>query len=374
MKSILQDLPLLWNIVIFISSAALVWTAGVRLSKYADKIIERTGISEVFIGTLGLAIITSLPEVATTLSATLTNNVSMAVNNLFGSIALQVCILAVGDALIKNTSLSGSLENPVSRLQAICLSFLLALAAVAILYKDVAIFHVGLWSVVLFGFYTLFSYIINYFKRLKWWTTEPKERESIGKVKAIVSKRISEEKKNEKLEKSKESNANKKEELPKVLISRLGLFSLLAAIAVLAGGYFVANSADVIAEETPIGSGFMGFFFVGLTTSLPELSTTISAVKLKRYRMAFSNIFGTNLLNVGLILLADLFYFEGPALDEVNDFAAVGAILGILLTSVYQVGLTIKFKKVFFRLGFDSLLVILFYIIGTLILFNLRDT
>lgn len=368
----LQDLPLIWNIVIFIVSGALVWGSGVRLSKYADKIIEKTGVSEVFIGTLGLAVITSLPEVATTLSATLADNVSLAINNLFGSIALQITVLAVGDAVLKNISLSGTLENPVSRLQAACLSFLLALAAVAILYKDVAIFHIGLWSVVLFIFYVILFRVINYFKKLKWWVTMPEERESIGKVKAIVSEREAE--KAQKEEGSDADTDGKEKEKPSgILVSRLGLLSLLAAIGVLVGGYFVANSADIIAEKTGIGSGFMGYFFVGLTTSLPELSTTISAVRLKRFRMAFSNIFGTNLLNVGLVFLADLFHFEGPALDEVSDFAAVGAILGIMLTCIYQIGLAIRFKKTFFRLGFDSLLVVLFYIIGAIILFNMRN-
>lgn len=363
----LQNLSLVWNIIIFILSGALVWRSGVKLSKYADKIIEKTGISDVFIGTLGLAVITSLPEVATTLSATLADNASLAVNNLFGSIALQITILAVGDAFLKNTSLSGLLENPVSRLQASCLSFLLGLAAIAILYNDFAIFHIGLWSVVLFIFYVILFRVINYFKKLKWWVTEPEERESIGQVKAIVSKRM------EEIEQEEEAESQKKEKTARVLKSRLGLFSLLAALGVLIGGYFVANSADVIAQKTGIGSGFMGFFFVGLTTSLPELSTTISAVKLKRYRMAFSNIFGTNILNVGLVLLADLFYFEGPVLDEVSNFAAAGAILGIMLTSIYQIGLILRFKKSFFRLGFDSLLVVIVYIIGSIILFNMQN-
>lgn len=371
MDNFLQDLSLLWNIVIFIASGALVWGAGVRLSKYADKFIEKTGVSEVFIGTLGLAVITSLPEVATTLSATLADNPTLAVNNLFGSIALQITILAVGDAFIKNTSLSGSLDNPVSRLQAICLSFLLAVAAIAILYEDIAIFHVGLWSVVLFALYLALFYVINYFKGMKWWLTEPEERESIGKVKAIVSERMAEKKKEEE---ENDSDDKEKVKLSEVLMSKVGLFSLLAAIGVLVGGYFVANSADVIADRTGMGSNFMGYFLVGLTTSLPELSTTVSAAKLKRYRMAFSNIFGTNLLNVGMVLLVDLLHTEGPALDEVGNFAAAGAVFGILLTSIYQIGLAIRFKKTFFRLGFDSILVVLFYIIGAIILFNMRNT
>lgn len=69
MGDFLQNLPLTWNIVIFVISGALVWGAGVRLSHNSDEIIDKTGVSEVFIGTLGLALITSLPEVATTVSA-----------------------------------------------------------------------------------------------------------------------------------------------------------------------------------------------------------------------------------------------------------------------------------------------------------------
>lgn len=365
-----QNLSLVWNILIFVASVGLVWGAGVRLSKYADKFIEQTGFSEVFMGTLGLAVITSLPEVATTVSATLTNNISMAVNNLFGSIALQVSVLAVGDFMLRKTSLSASLDNPVSRLQAICLSFLLALAAVAILFQDMAVFHVGLWSIMLFVFYLMLFYLINYFKRMKWWVTEPDERESIGKVKAIVSERV-QEKEELAQDEEKERHGNKKS-AGELLLSSLGLFFLLSAVGILLGGYFVANSADAIAQKTGLGSSFVGYFLVGISTSLPELSTTISAAKLRRYRMAFSNIFGTNLLNVGLVLLIDLLYEEGPVLEAVGDFAAAGAILGILLTSIYQIGLTIRFKKTFARLGFDSLLVLLAYLAGMFILFNMR--
>ena len=234
-----------------------------------------------------------------------------------------------------------------------------------------AIFHVGVASVVLFGFYLILFYIINYFKRMKWWLVEPEKRESIGKVKRIVSQKLEQQEK-KKDDKHKEQKQEEKKKLSEVIGSKLGLLSLLSAIGILAGGFFVANTADVIANKTGLGSSFMGFFFVALTTSLPELSTTVTAVKLKRYRMAFSNIFGTNLLNVGLVLLADVFYFNGPALQEVGSFAAAGALLGILLTSIYQIGLTMRFRKTFFRLGFDSILVVVFYIAGVLVLYNIK--
>ncbi len=360
----LQNLSLFWHIAIFIAAASVVWGAGVKLSRYADEFIDKTDASDVFVGSIGLALITSLPEVATTISATLAKNPGIAINNLLGSIALQVTILVIADAYLKNTSLSGLLESPVARLQAICLVFLLSVATIAIVHNDVAIFHVGIWSVSLFLFYVGTSYMINYFKGLKWWITEPRERESIGQVKAIVRDR---ERKQEK-----EPDDEEKISFSKALFSSLGLYVLIGAVFVLIGGYLVANSADIISKKTGIGSNFMGFFFVGITTSLPELSTTITAVKLERPRMAFSNIFGTNLLNVGMIFLADIFYFDGPVLNEVDNFSVAAGLLGIMLTSVYLMGLTIQFKKAFFNLGIDSILVLVFYIIGSIILLTIK--
>lgn len=367
MNEFIEDLPLIWNIAIFILSGILVWRSGIKLSKFADKIIDRTGLSEVFIGTLGLALITSLPEVAITLSATFANNINIAINNLLGSSVLQITILAVGDAMISNTSITASIENPASRLQVNCLSFLLGVAAIAILYEDIPVFHVGLWSVVIFIFYLFFFYMINYFKNTQGWQSEPEKHISIEKVKDIVSKKTDQRKK----ENSQDSDGEEK--TSRVLMSSLGLFSLLAAIGILIGGTFVGQTADVISERTGLGSSFMGFLFTGLASALPELSTTIKAVKLGRYEMAFSNIFGTTLLNVSMILLIDLFYFHGPVLNEVDNFSVAGATLGLVLISIYQMGLTLKLKKTFFRMGLDSIAVILCYIIGIIILFNMRN-
>ena len=78
MGNFIQNLSLAWITAIFCLAAVLVWWSGVRLSNLADRIIGKTGISEVFIGSLGFAVITSLPEVATTVSATLLDNVDLA--------------------------------------------------------------------------------------------------------------------------------------------------------------------------------------------------------------------------------------------------------------------------------------------------------
>jgi Ca2+/Na+ antiporter len=90
--------PLWLNTLIFLFSAGTIWSAGVRLERNADAIAKRTGLGTAFTGMLGIAAATSLPEVATTITAVaLLNNPTLAVYNLVGGVALQTGILAVAD-------------------------------------------------------------------------------------------------------------------------------------------------------------------------------------------------------------------------------------------------------------------------------------
>jgi cation:H+ antiporter len=83
-------LPPWANILIFIAAAALVWFAGVRLSSYAEVISDRTGVGKAFIGALMLGGVTALPEAATTVTASVVKNAPLALNNIFGGVAMQV--------------------------------------------------------------------------------------------------------------------------------------------------------------------------------------------------------------------------------------------------------------------------------------------
>ena len=89
----------LWlNALIFLLVAGTIWFAGMRLERHADAISERTGLGQAFTGLLLLSVSTSLPEVATTITAVaLLNNPTLAVYNLLGSVALQTGILALAD-------------------------------------------------------------------------------------------------------------------------------------------------------------------------------------------------------------------------------------------------------------------------------------
>src|SRR5690606_10938507 len=108
---------------------------------------------------------------------------------------------------------------------------------------------------------------------------------------------------------------------------------------ILAGGWALASVGDVLAEQTGLGASFVGVALVASSTSLPEVSTTLAAVRRGNHQMAVANILGTNCLEVGLFFVADVFYREGPILAQVDRSALFAAALGMIVTAIFLAGL-----------------------------------
>src|SRR3569833_4341937 len=84
--------------VIFAASAAIIKKAGKKLSDTVDVLSERFGLGEALGGVILLAIATNLPEVAITASAAWHGDLSIAVGNILGGIAIQTVVLVLLDA------------------------------------------------------------------------------------------------------------------------------------------------------------------------------------------------------------------------------------------------------------------------------------
>ncbi len=137
-------------------------------------------------------------------------------------------------------------------------------------------------------------------------------------------------------------------------------------------GFLVARTGDVLAAQTGLEASLVGVVLVAIATSRPEVSTTLAAVRLGEYEMAFSNIFGTNLFDVLLIFLVDAFYQGGPVLNEVGRSSVFGALLGIAVTTVYLAGLVEPRDRVILRMGVDPLVVPITCLRGVALLYQLR--
>ena len=128
-------------ILLLIVAAVVVWISGTRLSKLSDQLAKRTGLGRAFIGVLLLGGITSLPEVATTLTASVEGNAGMAISNILGGVSMQVTILAVVDFWVRKQPISTSTSTIVLIMEGSMVIILLALTGVFMLVPGFSIFH-----------------------------------------------------------------------------------------------------------------------------------------------------------------------------------------------------------------------------------------
>lgn len=343
--------PLWLNLLLFAAGAAGIWIAGTRLSRYADALADRTGVGRAFIGALLLGGITSLPEGVTTITASAIGSVSLAVNNIFGGVAMQVAVLAVADAAIPGRAISVRIRGSSVLLQAALLVLVLTVAAAGMAVGDTAVLGVGAWSSAILVTAILAFFLIHRDRSYDTW--EPEEPPPGGADE----------------ERAAEEGRNPAREHP---TGRLAIFIAAAAAAILVAGYAVARSADALAVQTGLGESFVGVLFLAVATSLPEVSTTLAAARMGQFTMAFSNIFGANILDMAVLFLADLVHGGGPVLNAVGPFSLVAALLGGAVTVVYLVGLLERRKRVVAGMGLDSLVVLALYMGGMVLLYTMR--
>lgn len=329
--------PLWVNAVIFITAAIVVWFAGVRLTRNLDVIAVRMGLDHAFVGMLLLGGITSLPEVANVSTASAMGNPALAVNNLLGSAAINVFLLAVADAWIGRRAVTGVIARPSTMMMAtLCMLVLIAIA-MAITIGDVEIYGFGLAGLIIctmsIGFFRLAT---GYDARSPW-----------------------------QVETSDEGEEEPREETDGSISMRgLSLRVIFDGALIFAAGYALSQTGDGISQQTGMTSALVGFALIGLATSTPELSTITTALRLRRPEMAFGQVLGTNFINLSLLPLGDALFRGGPLINQLGTFEIVSALLGATLIGVFLVGLLEHRDRTIWKMGYDSAIVILLFTSG----------
>jgi cation:H+ antiporter len=345
--------PLWLNGVVFMLGSVSIWFAGVRLERNADAISERTGLGKAFTGMLLLAAATSLPEVATTITAVaLLNNPTLAVYNLVGGVALQTGIIAVAD-WAKGRPGALTYFNPrfVLLIEGVGLLVLLQLTIAGLTTHGLpSVASISAWSALILLAYIYVMYLTYRHQGHPRWTpskTDDSPQEAAGSPAHGVTQ-----------------DQQDRHSTNSVWL-RFALFSLL----VLGAGWIVAQSADVLADQTGLGDAFLGATLLALATSLPEVSTTTSAARNGRYSMAISNVFGSNAFDVSLLFLADLLYRGGTIMEHAGASAIFVAAIGAIMTTIYLWGMLERRDRAVFGVGRDSAAAVIVYLAGMTVLY-----
>jgi cation:H+ antiporter len=320
----------------FILTSVVIVYAATQLAKYGDVIAVRTRLGGMFVGTLLLAAVTSLPEVLTTISALWEGAPDLAAGNLLGSNMFNMLLLAVLDVvhskhrLLRKAAFKHALSGSLT-------IFIIGLAVFFILADiDLQIGWVGADSLILIAVYVTAIRLLR-------------SSSSAGGRQAGQT-------------------AELPEGLPTLRKALIGFG--LAAAALIVVTPLMVNSSVRIAEITGLGTTFIGTTLVALVTSLPEMVTTIAAAKYGADDMAIGNLFGSNLFNMAALGLTDFFFLQGRFLGVVNpDFVLVG-LLGLIMTGMALIGNLARLDRRIVFIEIDSLLLILVYFGGLWFLYS----
>jgi cation:H+ antiporter len=338
-----ENLSLGINAAIFVAAATAVWKAGSRLAQRADGIAQKTGLGSALLGIFLLGGITSLPELAVAVSATVAGAPELSVNDVLGSAAINVVILAAADAVYGRKALTSTPGTPEVMLQGTLGIVLLALVVGATLAGDVLVGGIGAWSWAILAAYLVALWIVSKSQGLRSWRPDrnpapeaPPEQEHDRSLRRLI------------------------------------VGAVVAGAIILVAGFLLAKTGEALAKQTGLGTSFFGAVLLGLSTSLPEVSTVLAAVRLKRYEMAMSDVLGTNLFNVIILVLVDALHDGEPVLVAAGPFAAFGALLAVVLTAIFLVGMLERRDRTVMRMGVDSLAALACYAAGVVVLYQLR--
>ena len=282
------------ELVLFLFLAGLTVFLSFRLSYYADLLNKTTNISGVFIGGILLAGITSLPELVTCLSSIFLNNPYLAIGDILGSNFFNIAMMCFFDILFIKTMFYNYTKNRYY------LIYVLLILNYLIMYLfmggtfNLEIFNIGLPS---------FIIIITYIFYLKNAKEEETKKEVITTQEHVLLK-----------------------------FFLVGLFMVIVSI-------LLTLVVNLIAGKNPnVASSFIGAILLGITTSMPEVITFIALIKMKSFDLALSDIIGSNLFNLLILAIGDIFLKNKEIYYFVDKESMFLLIFGFILTilSFYQ--------------------------------------
>ncbi len=317
--------------LVFFLSAAAVVLAGSRLSRDGDTIAERTGLGGAWVGAVLVSGATSLPELATDIAAVRMGERSLAVGDLFGSNMANMLILAVADLSVRRVQVLSrvTVNQVLVGLVAILLTSLAAVGIVTPLRLQLA--GIG-WATLALG--------VSYLLGMRLLHVNRGQTAFAGEAEA----------------------AEHAARLPSLRTAIIGF--ILSAAGILAAAPFLARSAGQIAEELGLASGFVGMVLLALTTSLPEVTVSVAAVRAGSYDLAVGNLLGSNAFNMAILPVLDAVDGPAPLLTGLEPGLLVGALFGILLMGQVLLGILNRSERRIWYLEPDALFLIATYGLG----------
>jgi cation:H+ antiporter len=168
-------------------------------------------------------------------------------------------------------------------------------------------------------------------------------------------------------------NTQRKNPQREVMIMLFLLFFLVAVVTVLTATK-LSTYADVISEKTAVGGMLIGSMLLAGATSLPEITTSYTAVMLNNPDLAVGSILGSNLFNLVILACLDLYFRKDQFFERVWTQHRYTIGIGIALMFLVLFSLRLNSMFIILGIGIDTFIILTCYIIGMIILSKLKQT
>ena len=329
----MEEAPSLLAVLLgLVAGAAGVVYAGIVLAKSADVIATKTGLGGLWLGMVLLAFATSLPELATAAVTVLIDAPDLAAGNLFGSNMANMLILAAlnlvpGSAVFRRASLDQALSATLA------ISLTAMAAGFVLLATPLAIGRFGPGSVLLITAYLVGSRAI-----LRHTTAGDGGGEAAP-----------------------DDDAGPGWSLRKAV----GIF-LVGTVVVTVSAPVFGLAAEGAVELTGLTESFVGVIVLGVATSLPEVVTSLAALRIGAHDLAVGNLFGSNAINMVMFVPLDLLT-PGSILAAVDPVHAFVGLASILMMGLALGAIALRSRRRLSLLEPSSGLIILTYIVAVVI-------
>ena len=272
MEKIINNAPFALVLVILVIGFVLLIKGADFFVEGSSSVAKRLHVPSIIIGLTIVAMGTSLPETAVSVSASITGNNELAVSNVVGSNIFNLMVVIGVCAVLATVNVAKETIKRDIPLSLICAGILMLLGIVGL--GDKASMTLGhLDGVIFIAFFA--GYIIYMVK---------------------VAMKASKEGKKVEIE------GGSDEDIKLVSVPASILFIIGGAIAIAVGGDVTVDAASRIASDLGMSQTLIGLTIVSIGTSLPELVTSIVAARKNEVDMALGNAIGSNVFNILMVL------------------------------------------------------------------------
>jgi cation:H+ antiporter len=336
-----ESLPI--SIGLFVSAALVIALVGTRMSAIADRLADKTGLGEAIMGALFLGGSTSLSGLVASVTAAAEGHAELAISSALGGIAIQTVFLGIADITYSQANLEHAVASVTSLTQVTLLITLLTIPLLAMAGPDVSVFGIHPASFLLIAAYILGLRLVSEAQTTPMWGPKHTAKTHLDEPDAAES--------------SSPGLAG--------LWFQFVMFAPIIAVA----GYVVAESGVAIANYANISETVVGSLLTAVCTSLPELVTSVAAVRRGALTLAVSGIIGGNCFDVLFIAFSDFAYRAGSIYHAIPTRQLFIISLTILLSAVLLLGLLRREQHGIGNIGFESFLILILYLGGFLLLF-----